>query len=244
MKNREIIYQQGEHQWTVVSRDRNKAEQLIDTNEYLITKSGKGLLLDPGGSQIFPAVFSAISQIYNPSDISAIFASHQDPDVISSLGLWLDFNPEIRCYSSSLWVSFIAHFGGEKETFIDIPDEGMEILFNGLVLEAIPAHYLHSPGNFHLYDSTAKILFSGDVGTALLPEDQNGLFVTDFDQHIKFSEDFHKRWMGSNKAKKVWCDRVQKMDIDMLCPQHGAIYQGEDVKRFIDWFYHLDVGIY
>jgi flavorubredoxin len=28
----------------------------------------------------------------------------------------------------------------------------------------------------------------------------------------------------------------------MLCPQHGAIYQGEDVARFIDWFSSLEVG--
>jgi flavorubredoxin len=36
---------------------------------------------------------------------------------------------------------------------------------------------------------------------------------------------------------------VAQLDIDMLCPQHGAIYQGEDVKRFIDWFGNLQVGV-
>ena len=29
----------------------------------------------------------------------------------------------------------------------------------------------------------------------------------------------------------------------MLCPQHGAIYRGEDVRRFIDWFANLEVGL-
>lgn len=32
------------------------------------------------------------------------------------------------------------------------------------------------------------------------------------------------------------------MQIDMLCPQPGAIYQGEDVRSFIDWFHDLEVG--
>jgi len=27
-----------------------------------------------------------------------------------------------------------------------------------------------------------------------------------------------------------------------LCPQHGAIYRGKDVARFIDWFARLEVG--
>jgi flavorubredoxin len=33
------------------------------------------------------------------------------------------------------------------------------------------------------------------------------------------------------------------MQIDMLCPQHGAIYQGKDVQRFIEWFDALEVGV-
>ena len=54
---------------------------------------------------------------------------------------------------------------------------------------------------------------------------------------------FRCPWMGSERAKKDWCARVSQMDIDMLCPQHGAIYRGGDVKRFIDWFAQLEVGI-
>jgi len=31
-------------------------------------------------------------------------------------------------------------------------------------------------------------------------------------------------------------------EIDLLCPQHGAIYRGADVERFINWFAELEVG--
>jgi flavorubredoxin len=94
-----------------------------------------------------------------------------------------------------------------------------------------------------LYDPLAKILFSGDLGAALLPGDHSDLFVTDFAAHVRFAEGFHRRWMGSNSAKRDWCERAAKMDIDMLCPQHGAIYQGADVMRFINWLDELHVGI-
>ena len=110
-------------------------------------------------------------------------------------------------------------------------------------MQAIPAHYLHSSGNFHLYDPKAKILFSGDVGAALLPADHNGLYVEDFGRHIRHAEAFHKRWMGSDKAKRDWCERVSRLDIDMMVPQHGAIYRGADVQRFINWFSALEVGV-
>lgn len=242
MKKMQFIYEDGEHKWAVVSRDPEKPGFLIDTNEYLIINKGEALLTDPGGSEIFAAVFAAISTEFDPNRIRALFASHQDPDIISSLGLWLDFNPELKCHLSWLWGTFVPHFGGNDTTFISIPDEGSDIAIGGLPLRAVPAHYLHSSGNFQLYDPKAKILFSGDVGAAMQPQGEDDLFVTQFDKHIRYAEGFHRRWMGSTAAKRDWCERVAKMDIDMLCPQHGAIYQGADVMRFINWFDGLEVG--
>lgn len=242
MKKVEVIFQQGDHQWAVVARDPDKPGYVIDTNEYLVSHNGVSLLTDPGGLEIFPAVFAALSQETDLENLRYLFASHQDPDIVSSLALWLEMNPSLRCYLSWLWESFVPHFGGDDTTFIGIPDEGMDIDLNGLALRAVPAHYLHSSGNFHLYDPLAKILFSGDVGAAMMPAGEDGLFVVDFDRHIRYAEGFHRRWMGSNAAKHDWCERVSRMDIDRLCPQHGAIYEGRDVQRFIDWFAELPIG--
>ena len=243
MKTTKTIFQDGNHKWVAIVRDPEKPNYLIDTNEYLVTHGGQGMLLDPGGAEVFPAVFSALSSEFDPSALAAIFASHQDPDICSSLALWLEFNPAMRCHVSWLWSSFIPHFGGTADTFVSIPDEGADISLNGLTLRAVPAHYLHSSGNFNLYDKVARVMFSGDVGAALLPPGEDGLFVENFDQHIRHAEGFHRRWMGSNEAKRRWCERVSQMEIDMLCPQHGAIYQGADVQRFINWFDELQVGI-
>ena len=238
----QYIYEQGAHKWAIIARDPERADFIIDTNEYLVINGDLALMTDPGGMEIFPAVFSAISQAFNPLNIQSLFASHQDPDIISSLSLWLEVNPEVHCYVSWLWASFIPHFGGDNTTFIALPDEGQTINIGDIELEAVPAHFLHSAGNFHLYDGRAKVLFSGDVGAALLPENQNSLFVEDFDQHIKHAAGFHRRWMGSNRAKRIWCERVSRLEIDMLCPQHGAIYAEKNVERFINWFDELEVG--
>lgn len=242
MKKIQTIFEQGDHRWDVVTRDPEKPDYLIDTNEYIVMQGDKAILTDPGGMEIFPEVFSAITSEMDARHIVALFSSHQDPDVISSLSLWLEFNPELKCYLSWLWSSFIPHFGGNGETFIPIPDDGMEIPLGRIRLRAVPAHYLHSSGNFNLYDPTAKVFFSGDIGAALLPQGEDDLFVKDFDRHIRHAEGFHRRWMGSNEAKLDWCRRVNDLDIDMLCPQHGAIYQGADVKRFINWFAELQIG--
>lgn len=242
MKKLEYLFEDGGHKWAAIARDPDRPDYMIDTVEYVVMHGGETMLLDPGGLEIFPAVFSALGAEMNPADVKYLFASHQDPDIISSLGLWLETRPDLRCYLSWLWSGFVPHFGGDGNTFIPIPDEGMRMPLGGLMLEAVPAHYLHSSGNFHVYDPKARILFSGDVGAALLPAAENGLFVRDFDHHIRHAEGFHRRWMGSNAAKLDWCERASRLDVDMLCPQHGAIYRGADVGRFIDWFSELPVG--
>jgi flavorubredoxin len=242
MKKASVIYEAGPHKWIAVARDPERPNYLIDTNEYLIVDGDVALLTDPGGSEIFPAVFSAICEVFDPAKIRSLFASHQDPDIISSLALWLDFNPALKCYLSRLWTTFVPHFGGDDKTFIGIPDEGMDIKLGRLVLRAVPAHYLHSSGNFHLYDEKARLLFTGDIGAAMLPVEHSDLFVKDFDSHIRYATGFHRRFMGSPEAQRRWCERVSSMKIDMLCPQHGAIYQGADVERFINWFAELEVA--
>lgn len=242
MKKLQTIFQGKMHKWRVIARDPARAHHLIDTNEYVIETPEAALITDPGGQEIFPAVFSALCEGLDPQRITHIFSSHQDPDVISSLALWLAFNPGLRCYASWLWTTFIPHFGGDANTIIPLPDEGTTIQVGALSLQAIPAHYLHSSGNLHLYDPQARILFSGDVGAALLPHDHQGLYVENFDQHIRYAEGFHRRWMGSNEAKNDWCERASKLELEMLCPQHGAIYRGPDVQRFISWFAELKVG--
>lgn len=241
MKMATELWSDGNRRWVAIARDPERLDHLIDTNEYAMAGDGEILLTDPGGFEIFPEVFAALAAELDVHQIKHIFASHQDPDVISSLSLWLRFNPHIRCHLSWLWQSFVPHFGGAPDTFQPIPDEGHELRVGAASLFAMPAHYLHSSGNFHLYDPAAHLLFSGDIGAALLPPG-SGLFVTDFDAHIKHAEGFHRRWMGSNAAKLDWCERAAACRCELLCPQHGAIYRGRDVERFINWLAELDVG--
>jgi len=236
------LFDDGARSWYYFGRDPEKGDALIDTNEYLITHNGRGMLLDPGGLEIFPSVVTAISSVISIDDIDVIFSTHQDPDVISSLSLWNTLNDHVQVYAPWVWEGFIPHFGGGKN-ILPVPDEGMTLGIGGANdIDLVPCHYVHSSGHFTVYDPRAKILFSSDIGAALLPPDHQELFVSNFDQHIQYMEGFHRRWMPSNRAKNAWINRVRKLDINMMCPQHGAIFKGNDVQRFLDWFEELEVG--
>jgi flavorubredoxin len=237
-----VIFDNGGYRWIVFARDENKIPGIIDTNQYMICTPRQAMLLDPGGVELFSSMLSAVLRYAPVEQITHLFASHQDPDIISSLGLWSKTLKGAKLHAPWMWEGFIRHFGCEGIDYIPIPDKGQTIHLGNSAIELIPAHYLHSSGNFHVYDPQARILMSGDVGAALEADDAP-MYVDDFEEHIPKMEGFHKRWMPSNTAKKRWIERMRQLDIEMMAPQHGRIFRGEQVKQFLDWFDELEVGI-
>lgn len=235
------IFRDTSHQWFLFGRDPERPEKIIDTNQYMIKTENKALLMDPGGIELFSSMLANVVKQAPVDQITHLFASHQDPDIISSLGLWDQALPSAQLYAPWLWEGFIRHFGMENIEYMAIPDEGCELRLDQVQLQFVPAHYLHASGNFHVYDPQARILMSGDIGAALEADDAP-LVVEDFQEHIRKMQTFHQRWMPSNAAKDDWIERVSKMEIDKMCPQHGRIFEGDDVKRFLEWFSALEVG--
>jgi len=237
----QVIFNE-KHKWIYFGRDPDKPESIIDSNQYMVVNNNQAVLIDPGGVELFAPMLSSVVKYIPLEQVTQIFASHQDPDIISSLGLWDQVIPDAKLHGPWIWESFITHFGMNNISYVSIPDEGKILDVGGLSLQLIPAHYLHSSGNYHVYDPIAKILFSGDVGAALEPT-ESPMFVEDFEAHIPKMKLFHQRWMPSNAAKNDWINRVRKLDIDMMMPQHGRIFKGDDVTKFLDWFEKLPVGI-
>ena len=94
-----------------------------------------------------------------------------------------------------------------------------------------------------MYDPVAKILFSGDIGAAMMPDEDQTAFVDDFAAHIPNIEGFHRRYMCSNKAIRCWLDTITPYQIDMIAPQHGPIYRGDAVGAFLAWLKNLQCGV-
>ncbi len=118
------------------------------------------------------------------------------------------------------------------------------IPFGAAAIVALPAHFLHSEGNFHFYDPVAKILFSGDLGASIVSPEAAGEPVKDFDAHLRTMLGFHRRYMGSNKVCRLWASMVRELDIEMIVPQHGSRFVGREmVGRFIDWVESLNCGM-
>lgn len=237
------LFRKGDHRWLAFGQDPTKPEAVIDTNQVVVTAGGEAMLLDPGGSEIFPPMVAALTARLPIEQVRHILLTHQDPDIGSSIGLWRRVcGDHLQVHASWMWTGFLAHFDGAA-AFEPLPDEGKTVRLGERSLHILPAHYLHSPGNYCLYDPAARILFSGDVGAALVPaEKRHSFFVENFAEHVGFMKGFHERWMGSTRARDAWIAMVSRLDVDMMVPQHGLIFRGDDIPRFLDWLGSVEIG--
>ena len=227
--------------------------EAIPSNQLVIVDDGEAAIFDPGGELTYTPLSIALAKHVDvKKSLKYVFASHQDPDIITSLPRWL-MHSDCRVVTSKLWGRFLPHLVSSfvsgsmnkslYDRLVEIPDKGAKVPLGKNQILAIPAHFLHSVGNFHFYDPVSKILFSGDVGAAITPGEDH-IPVTDMKQHIPKMEGFHRRYMASNRAARNWVDRVRKLDIEIMVPQHGRPFKGkETIEEFYRWFEHLKCGV-
>ncbi len=239
-----ILFEGNRHKYVLLNESEPGEEDGIRSNQYLIAHEEAGVLLDPGGFGVMPRVLAEMLRYLGPAELKTIILSHQDPDIVGGISTWLELtNADV--YVSRIWMRFLPHYGIKRmNRFIGVPDIGMRChIDDGFDLELVPAHFLHSEGQINVYDPISKILFTGDIGASMLPEEMDYVFVDDFDAHLPYIESFHRRYMCSNKAARIWVDAVSKLEIDMIAPQHGAIYRGKSARDFLEWFGGLRCGV-
>lgn len=237
-----VLYDDGIHR-NILIEDFDRGGVAVQANQHVIVHGSSAMILDPGGHKVYSKVLAETFTILGSAKLTHIFLSHQDPDIVAAINGWL-MTTDADGYISKLWTRFVAHFGFDHlvaERLKPIPDEGMTFDLDGARLIALPAHFLHSEGNFQLYDPLAKILYTGDLGASLGMDYRT---VSDFDAHIPYMKAFHQRYMCSNKVMKAWAGMVRNLDIEIIAPQHGALFAGkENVRRFIDWCDDLECGV-
>ncbi len=235
-----ITLHEDANQRNVFFHDMSEGEA-IQSNQHMIIRNGEAIILDPGGHKVFTKLFAEAATEIGSADLKYMFCSHQDPDIVAAINGWL-MTTDVMAFAPQIWLKFISHFGVDAmvvDRMIGIPDEGMSIELGGSELKFIPAHFLHSSGNYQLLDPASKILYSGDLGASVGGE----MEVTDFEAHIQYMEGFHRRYMPSTRAMKMWANTARQLDLEIIAPQHGGIFRGKEMcNQFIDWIDSLETG--
>jgi flavorubredoxin len=236
------LYNQGQHRCLMFCDDAAERDA-VQANQFLVVHGDAGVIIDPGGNLAYNDLYVGVSKLLPLSRLTAIVASHADPDIIASLDRWMTATTA-PLYISSIWERFVPHFCKPGKTVgrvVGIPDAGMRIAVGNAHLLALPAHFMHAEGNFQFWDPISGILFSGDLGVSVGVDP--GRVITELGPHLPRMEAFHRRYMVAGKVLRLWADMVAPLPIRMIVPQHGAPMAGPAVREFISWIREQDCGV-
>jgi len=209
---------------------------------YFIDNGDESILVDPGSMMEFDAVLEKTSQITDLKNIKYILLHHQDPDLCASV-------PEIEkaigrddleIITHSRMTVLIKHYMVTSSYYeIDKHDLKLETK-NGLTLEFLTTPYCHSPGAFVTYDPKTKVLFSSDIFGGL--EESWEFYAKD--DYFSQAEAFHSTYMPSKDIFNYALRKIEKLDINLIAPQHGSIIERRYVYNLIEDMKNLDCGLY
>jgi flavorubredoxin len=84
------------------------------------------------------------------TNLDFVMASHQDPDIITSMPRWLVYT-EAKVVASKLWARFLPHLnsafmsermkGNWLDRLVELPDHGQVITLGQSSIIAVPAHF-------------------------------------------------------------------------------------------------------
>lgn len=211
-------------------------------NPYLIVDGDEGFLIDPGSVPHFPIVARKVISIIDPKKISTLSVSHQDPDLAGALPVFEDLinNPKLKIVTFKRVSFLLAHYGIRSPFYFFEQNDNKITMASGRELRFVPTPYLHTAGAFGIYDKKSKIFFSGDLFGAF--SDSWDLYAKDDYDHQM--EMFHKPYMPSNAILRAVMEYIEKLNLEMIAPQHGSIIKKDKIKTSIDFLKNLECGTY
>ena len=209
---------------------------------YLIQNGDESILIDPGSMLEFKETVRKVKSVVDIKSIKYIVLHHQDPDLVAAV-------PEIEklidrddllIVTHSRMSLLIKHYLITSDYYEIDKNDNQLITSNGYRLDFRTTPYCHSPGAFVSYEPKTKTLFSGDIFGGL---EESWEFYAD-ETYFDKAKQFHQEYMPSKDIFNYALNKIEKLDINLIAPQHGSIIKKKYISNLIRDMKNLDCGLY
>ena len=209
---------------------------------YLILNGDESILIDPGSMLEFSETMKKVESITPISSIEYIVLHHQDPDLAAAVPAIekLINREDLRVVTHSRMTVLIKHYLIQSKYYEIDKMDNVLTCSNGLTLQFYTTPYCHSPGAFVSYEPKTKVLFSGDIFGGI--EESWEFYASD--DYFEKAKQFHAEYMPSKDIFNFALSKIEKLDTEIIAPQHGSIIQRQYIKELIEKMKGFDCGLY
>ena len=228
--------------WTgFIDWDRRLFDSLIPTphgttyNSYLVKGSEKTMLIDTSDFGKENNLLDAI-EMAGVKKIDYIVSNHAEQDHSGSLPKIIEKYPDAKIVTNAKCKELIESFLLiPEEKFIVITDND-EISLGNKTVQFMIAPWVHWPDTMFSYLKEDKILFSCDfLGSHYATSE---LFVSDEREvYLSAKRYYAEIMMTFREMIKNHHERIDRLDIDIIAPSHGPLYNKPSfiIEAYKDW---------
>ncbi|HOK24598.1 MAG TPA: FprA family A-type flavoprotein [Coprothermobacter proteolyticus] len=202
-------------------------------NAYLITGQEKTALIDTVDPTKWEVLKTYLEQVNN---IDYVVIQHVEQDHSGSLPMVLEKYPNAKVIANSKAKELILTHLHVPEEKIQVIEDGDKLDLGGLTLQFIFAPWVHWPETMLTYLPERKLLFTCDfLGSHLAT---SSLFIEDERLVYLGAKRYYAEIMSPfRNLIKGHLEKIKKLDIDMIAPSHGPIYQNPDfiIEAYEEW---------
>lgn len=218
----------------------NVKEAYFRTNPYLIVDGEEAVLIDPGSETDFDFILAKIKKAADIKKIRHIILQHQDPDLCGSAKNFQETVPGMQVYAPARSSVLVRFYG--INSIMPVKSGDFLKLKSGRTFRFFMTPYCHSPGAMMTYDEKSRILFTSDIFGAFNTNWELYADMSGDKTHLESVKRFMEPYMASKEAMENAIGIMEKLDIRMICPQHGSIIR-KYIKKWIGRLKDMDYGL-
>ena len=220
------------------------SDDQFQCHSYLIEAGDQSVLIDPGSAITIDGVIENVRAIIDPASIRWVVCHNADPDVCAGLARLDDLvHRDARIVTEWRAAALLIHYGSRMAPYL-IEDHGWAIdLGEGRRLAFTLVPYLHFPGALSSYETSAKVLFTGDLFGGFT--DATSLWAKD-SSVFESMRRFHEHYMPSGDILRAGLDNLHRRwpDATVIAPQHGYVIPAPLIDELFERLSNLECGIF
>ena len=214
-------------------RETDKFEGLWDLphgmayNSYFLDDD-KTCLIDTVKSSFMDDFLYRLNRLLGDRPLDYVVVNHMEPDHSGAMELIRRLYPGVKFVGNAKTAEMMKNFYGIEQDVVTIKEgEALDLGSRKLVFAFAPM--VHWPESMAAYDPDSKILFSNDIfgGFGAV---EGRLFddESDCDWAVYEMMRYYANIVGRfAKPALAALAKVRKLDISMICPSHGPIWQSD-----------------
>ncbi len=212
-------------------------------NSYLLKTKEGAIVFEAAKLSFKDEYLDHLSSLVSFDEIKYIFVTHTEPDHSGAIASLLEKNPDITVVASFAALNNLEKIIRKPFKKIQMVPNGT-FSFGGYTFQSVSGLLLHWPDVMFTYIKELKVLVSCDAFGAHFASDAILLTLEKDKQGYRTALEYYFNNIMGPFANYVLqaCDRVEKLDIDMICPGHGCVID-EKVHDQIELYRELSLPL-